>query len=102
MAAELANLTKANLLVLNHHSGQHEVDTQVPARDAESAIKVGTRVLSACDFMELAVPREGFRFVEERQAAVSSQNATSKRKTQQGTKKRSRRAAAKGRSKANQ
>ncbi|CAB9522687.1 Ribonuclease Z [Seminavis robusta] len=61
MAGEFADAVNADLLVLNHlnHSGGM---TQQAAREAEGSIKGGTRVVSALDFMELAIPREGFKF----------------------------------------
>ena len=64
MAASLAEATNVDLLVLNHLSGPPGRLGQETAREAEKFIRGGTRVLSAFDFLEVAVPREGFQFAE--------------------------------------
>lgn len=67
MAGRFADATNADLLVLNHHPATVDGgDLQGPAREAEKVImRLNTRVLSACDFMEVAVPRKGFQFGNE-------------------------------------
>ena len=62
MAGQFADDVNAKLLVLNHHGSPEYYDAQEPAREAEKVITGNTRVLSATDFMELFIPREGFNF----------------------------------------
>ena len=61
MAGRFADAVKADLLVVTH-LGDSADASQDPAKDALTAIKGGTRVLSALDMMEVAIPREGFQF----------------------------------------
>lgn len=62
MAGQFADAANIGVLVLNHHSNTRTIpETQQTARDAENAIRGGTRVVGAYDFMEVAVPREGFQ-----------------------------------------
>lgn len=82
MAGRLADSAGVDLLVLNHHNNHADHgDSQAPSREAERVIRrSGTRVLSACDFMELAIPREGFRF-----AADEASGSTQLQSTVQGS-----------------
>jgi hypothetical protein len=61
MAGRFADAVKADVLVVTH-LGDTVGASQDPARDALTVIKGGTRVLSALDMMEVAIPREGFQF----------------------------------------
>jgi hypothetical protein len=61
MAGRFADAVKADLLVVTH-LGDTAGASQDPAKDALTVIKGGTRVLSALDMMEVAIPREGFQF----------------------------------------
>ena len=61
MAGKFADSAKADLLVLNH-IGDSEDTTQVSAKAANEVIKGRTRVVSALDLMEVAIPRDGFMF----------------------------------------
>ena len=71
MAGQLADSIGAELLVLNHHKDSVLDNTQERAREAMNVIQSGTRVLSANDFMEILVPREGFKFLD-RQSPIES------------------------------
>ena len=71
MAGKLANLTNASLLVLNHHGGRLAGESQEPSREAEKVVQGGKRVISAYDFLEIVVPREGFDFTDNKSGPVS-------------------------------
>ena len=73
MAGRLADTVQADLLVLNH-LGDTAGASQDPSKDALTVIKGGTRVLTALDMMEVAIPRTGFRFRET--AAATATTAT--------------------------
>lgn len=59
---------------MNHHNDSVLDNDQMRAREAKRVIHGGTRVLSANDFMEISVPREGFQFVDREIAVNSSQS----------------------------
>ena len=65
MAGKFADSVKAELLVLNHHKASVKENDQIRAKEAREVISDGTRVLSATDFMEVAIPREGFQFLDQ-------------------------------------
>lgn len=64
MAGRLAHFTNARLLILNHLGGTMSKETQEPnARALLGLPKAGNqRVITAFDFLEVMVPREGFKF----------------------------------------
>lgn len=75
MAGQFADSANAKLLVLNHHKAKIANCDQSRATEAEKVITGGTRVLSASDFMEIAIPREGFKFSDKKgPATIQSAN----------------------------
>lgn len=72
MAGQFADSVNAELLVVTHHKASIMEKDQIRAREAREAITGGTRVLSATDFMEVAIPRKGFKFLKQQGSDKSS------------------------------
>lgn len=71
MAGHFADSVGAELLVLNHLKATiSEGDTR-RAKHARAVINGGARVLTANDFMEVAIPKEGFKFIENQDAPAA-------------------------------
>ena len=67
MAGRFAAMVKAHLLVMNHVSGTLPYETQLLNPNAERFLPPGgngnhQRVMTAFDFLEIIVPRDGFTF----------------------------------------
>lgn len=75
MAGHLADSVGAELLVLNHMKVKIAEHDQRRAREARAVINGGTRVLSANDFLEVVLPEEGFKYLENQEAPATEKAA---------------------------